>query len=50
MNAAETRAVSSLDRIVVTSGNGKVYDLGNPHSVFFRARVWWYCVRRYLEK
>lgn len=49
MNASEIRTVSSLERIVVRSAAGKVYDLGNPNSRLFKLRVWVYRARRFME-
>lgn len=49
MNASEIRSVSSLERVVIKSSSGKVYDLGNPNSKLFPIRLWWYKFRRRKE-
>lgn len=49
MNASEIHTVCTLERVVVRSAAGKVYDLGSPKSRLFVIRVWLYRVRRFME-
>jgi hypothetical protein len=49
MQVAQTGRIAECERIVVTAGNGKVYDLGKPTSVFFKLRVFIYRIQRWLN-
>lgn len=49
MQVAKTPQVGELERVVVRTGTGKVYDLGKPSSMFFRLRVLIYRIKRWLN-
>jgi hypothetical protein len=42
-------AVGKCERIVVTTGDGRVFDLGPPTSKLFKLRVWAYKKRRGIK-
>lgn len=46
MHIGTTEQTGECERIVVTTAEGKVYDLGAPTSRFFSLRVWLYKKKR----
>ena len=50
MITAKTPQLASCERVVVTTANGRVYDLGAPDALFFRLRVYVYRIQRFIEK
>lgn len=47
INKLENR--TECKNVRVTTAAGKVYDLGNPKSVWFPLRVWIYKIRRKIN-
>lgn len=45
----EVALPTGIERMVVTTADGRVFDLGRPTSRGFRARVWLYRLRRRSE-
>lgn len=45
----ETVGFSQCERIVVTTADGRVYDLGSPHSLLFKSRLKRYQLLRRRE-
>lgn len=46
MSTASARGAASLERVVVTTADGRVFDLGSPTSPLFRVRVLMYRSKR----
>lgn len=49
MQAAKTPQVGKLERIVITTADGREFDLGSPDSWLFKLRVFFYRLRRMIH-
>lgn len=49
MFVATTESSSVCKNIVVKTGDGRVFKLGNPNSIFYPLRLKWYLFKRRKE-